>query len=145
MRRASISSPDYADLASRKPYTGSTNHIGARRTSPTLVCNTFVLTLMTAPAYAIGFRFHAGPAAALGVGVAMSWIFALLGLPVPTNCGRRLGTAAEAPALVSRCRRVARNALSGWARRGLSIWRCRMASWWRSSRIWTVLVYVAHR
>jgi hypothetical protein len=56
---------------------------------------------MTAPAYATRFRFHAGPAAALGVGVAMSWIFALFGLPVPTNCGRRLGTAAEALALVA--------------------------------------------
>jgi ABC transporter DrrB family efflux protein len=51
--------------------------------------NLFVLALMTGVATAIGFRFHAGPAAALAavglalvVGVAFSWIFALLGLLV---------------------------------------------------------------
>jgi ABC transporter DrrB family efflux protein len=51
--------------------------------------NLFVLALMTGIGYAIGFRFHAGPAAALAaivlallVGVAFSWIFALLGLLV---------------------------------------------------------------
>jgi ABC-type multidrug transport system permease subunit len=44
---------------------------------------------MTGVATAIGFRFHAGPAAALAavglalaIGVAFSWIFALLGLLV---------------------------------------------------------------
>jgi ABC transporter DrrB family efflux protein len=60
------------------------------------VRNAFVLTLMTALAAAIGFRFHAGPAAAvaaiglaLAVGVAFSWIFALLGLLVsdPESAG----------------------------------------------------------
>ena len=60
------------------------------------VRNVFVLTLMTALAAAIGFRFHAGPAAAvaalglaLAVGVAFSWIFALLGLLVsdPESAG----------------------------------------------------------
>ena len=35
----------------------------------------------------------------------------------------------------SRCSRAARNARSGRVRRGLSVWRCRMASWWRSVRI----------
>jgi ABC-2 type transport system permease protein/oleandomycin transport system permease protein len=58
--------------------------------------NLFVLALMTGVATAIGFRFHAGPAAALaalglalGVGVAFSWIFALLGLLVhdPESAG----------------------------------------------------------
>jgi ABC-2 type transport system permease protein/oleandomycin transport system permease protein len=51
--------------------------------------NLFVLALMTGVATAIGFRFHAGPAAALAaiglalaVGVVFSWIFALLGLLV---------------------------------------------------------------
>jgi ABC-2 type transport system permease protein/oleandomycin transport system permease protein len=51
---------------------------------------------MTGVGYAIGFRFHAGPAAALAaiglalaVGVAFSWIFALLGLLVrdPESAG----------------------------------------------------------
>jgi ABC-2 type transport system permease protein/oleandomycin transport system permease protein len=58
--------------------------------------NAFVLALMTAVAYAIGFRFHAGPGAALAavglavaIGVAFSWIFALLGLLVrdPESAG----------------------------------------------------------
>lgn len=58
--------------------------------------NVFVLALMTGVASAIGFRFHAGPAAALAaialavaVGVAFSWIFALLGLLVrdPESAG----------------------------------------------------------
>src|SRR6185436_9733657 len=51
--------------------------------------NLFVLGLMTGVAHLIGFRFHAGPAAALAaiglalaIGVAFSWIFALLGLTV---------------------------------------------------------------
>ncbi|HET8680373.1 MAG TPA: ABC transporter permease [Micromonosporaceae bacterium] len=62
------------------------------------VRNLFVLALMTAVAYLIGFRFHAGPTAALaavglalGVGMAFSWIFALLGLlvrdPEPAGTG----------------------------------------------------------
>jgi ABC-type multidrug transport system permease subunit len=53
------------------------------------VRNLFVLALMTAVASAIGFRFDAGPAAALAaiglavlIGVAFSGIFALLGLLV---------------------------------------------------------------
>jgi ABC transporter DrrB family efflux protein len=61
----------------------------AGRTAADAARNMFVLVLMTALAYAIGFRFHAGPAAALAalglavlVGVAFSWIFALLGLLV---------------------------------------------------------------
>jgi ABC-2 type transport system permease protein/oleandomycin transport system permease protein len=58
--------------------------------------NLFVLALMTGLAYLIGFRFHAGPVAAaaaiglaLAVGVAFSWIFALLGLLVrdPESAG----------------------------------------------------------
>ncbi|MBM0224380.1 ABC transporter permease [Micromonospora sp. ATA51] len=60
--------------------------------------NLFVLALMTGVGYAIGFRFHAGPAAALtaiglalAVGIAFSWIFALLGLlvrdPEPAGIG----------------------------------------------------------
>jgi ABC-2 type transport system permease protein/oleandomycin transport system permease protein len=53
------------------------------------VRNLFVLALMTGVAAAIGFRFHAGPAAALAaagialaVGFAFSWFNALLGLLV---------------------------------------------------------------
>ena len=59
----------------------------AGRTAADAVRNLFVLTLMTGVGSAIGFRFHAGPAAAfaaiglaVAVGVALSWIFALLGL-----------------------------------------------------------------
>jgi ABC-2 type transport system permease protein/oleandomycin transport system permease protein len=59
----------------------------AGRTAADAVRNLFVLGLMTGVATAIGFRFHAGPAAALAavglavaVGVAFSWVFALLGL-----------------------------------------------------------------
>jgi ABC transporter DrrB family efflux protein len=68
----------------------------AGRVAADAVRNLFVLALMTAVAHAIGFRFHAGPAAAiaavglaLAVGVAFSWIFALLGLLVrdPESAG----------------------------------------------------------
>jgi ABC transporter DrrB family efflux protein len=68
----------------------------AGRTAADAVRNMFVLALMTAVAAAIGFRFHAGPAAALAavglaltIGVAFSWIFALLGLLVrdPESAG----------------------------------------------------------
>jgi ABC-2 type transport system permease protein/oleandomycin transport system permease protein len=61
----------------------------AGRTVADAVRNVFVLGLMTGVAALIGFRFHAGPAAALtaiglavGVGVAFSWIFRLIGLLV---------------------------------------------------------------
>ncbi len=61
----------------------------AGRTTADAVRNLFVLALMTGVATAIGFRFHAGTSAALvavglavAVGVAFSWIFALLGLVV---------------------------------------------------------------
>jgi ABC transporter DrrB family efflux protein len=57
------------------------------RTLADAVRNLFVLGLMTGIGYAIGFRFHAGPAAALAaiglaiaVGVLLSWINALIGL-----------------------------------------------------------------
>jgi ABC-2 type transport system permease protein/oleandomycin transport system permease protein len=68
----------------------------AGRVTADAVRNLFVLALMTAVATAIGFRFHAGPAAALAaiglaltVGIAFSWIFALLGLLVrdPESAG----------------------------------------------------------
>ena len=68
----------------------------AGRTVADAVRNLFVLILMTAVAAVIGFRFHAGPAAALAalglalaVGVSFSWIFALLGLLVrdPESAG----------------------------------------------------------
>lgn len=60
------------------------------------VRNLFVLGLMTGIGYVIGFRFHAGAAAALAaiglalaIGVAYSWIFALIGLLVrdPESAG----------------------------------------------------------
>src|SRR6266508_3394567 len=60
------------------------------------VRNLFVLALMTGVGAAVGFRFHAGPAAALAaiglallVGLAFSWINALLGLLVrdPESAG----------------------------------------------------------
>jgi ABC transporter DrrB family efflux protein len=60
------------------------------------VRNLWVIVLMTGVGYAIGFRFHAGPtgalaaaACALAVGLAFSWIFALLGLLVrdPESAG----------------------------------------------------------
>jgi ABC-type multidrug transport system permease subunit len=51
--------------------------------------NCFVVLLMVAVGYAVGFRFHAGPAAALAalvlplaVGYLLSWISALIGLTV---------------------------------------------------------------
>lgn len=68
----------------------------AGRTTADALRNAFVIALMTAVAAAIGFRFHAGPAAALAavglaitVGLAFSWIFALLGLLVrdPESAG----------------------------------------------------------
>jgi ABC transporter DrrB family efflux protein len=61
----------------------------AGRTTADAVRNLFVLALMTGVGSLIGFRFHAGSGAALGAmglalltGVAMSWIFTLLGLLV---------------------------------------------------------------
>jgi ABC transporter DrrB family efflux protein len=61
----------------------------AGRTAADAVRNLFVLGLMTGVGAAIGFRFHAGPAAALAtivlalpVGVAFCWINALVGLLV---------------------------------------------------------------
>jgi ABC transporter DrrB family efflux protein len=61
----------------------------AGRTAADAIRNLFVLGLMIGVGAAIGFRFHAGPAAALGavalalaVGVAFSWSNALLGLLV---------------------------------------------------------------
>jgi ABC transporter DrrB family efflux protein len=61
----------------------------AGRVTADALRNLFVLALMTGVAHAIGFRFHAGPTAALAaiglavaVGVAFSWIFCLLGLLV---------------------------------------------------------------
>ncbi|TCM50653.1 ABC transporter permease [Kribbella sp. VKM Ac-2568] len=61
----------------------------AGRTVADAVRNLFVLLLMTGVGYAIGFRFHAGVAAAIGViglalliGVAFSWINAMVGLLV---------------------------------------------------------------
>jgi ABC-2 type transport system permease protein/oleandomycin transport system permease protein len=68
----------------------------AGRTAADAVRNLFVLALMTGVAAAIGFRFHAGPVAALAavglalaVGVAFSWLFCLLGLLVrdPESAG----------------------------------------------------------
>jgi ABC transporter DrrB family efflux protein len=68
----------------------------AGRTVADAIRNLFVLGLMTGVATAIGFRFHAGPTAALAalslavaVGIAFSWIFALLGLLVrdPESAG----------------------------------------------------------
>ena len=68
----------------------------AGRTAADAVRNLFVLALMTGVGYTIGFRFHAGPVAALGaiglalvVGVVFSWIFSLLGLLVrdPESAG----------------------------------------------------------
>ena len=61
----------------------------AGRVAADAVRNLFVLVLMTGVGHAIGFRFHAGVAAAsaalglaLAIGVAFSWMFALLGLLV---------------------------------------------------------------
>ncbi len=61
----------------------------AGRTVADAVRNLFVLGLMTSIGYAIGFRFHAGAAAALAaiglaiaVGVLLSWVNALIGLLV---------------------------------------------------------------
>lgn len=61
----------------------------AGRVTADAVRNLFVLALMTGVAYAIGFRFHAGATGALAaiglalaVGIAFSWVFALLGLLV---------------------------------------------------------------
>jgi ABC-2 type transport system permease protein/oleandomycin transport system permease protein len=68
----------------------------AGRTCADAVRNLFVLMSMTGLAHLIGFRFHAGPGAAmaatglaLAVGVAFSWIFALLGLLIrdPESAG----------------------------------------------------------
>ena len=68
----------------------------AGRTVADAIRNLFVLGLMTGIGYAVGFRFHAGPSAALAaiglaiaVGVVLSWINALIGLLVrdPESAG----------------------------------------------------------
>jgi ABC transporter DrrB family efflux protein len=68
----------------------------AGRVAADAVRNLFVVALMIAVASAIGFRFHAGPAAALAavalavaVGIAFSWLNLLLGLLVrnPESAG----------------------------------------------------------
>ncbi|MEU5715885.1 ABC transporter permease [Streptomyces sp. NPDC020403] len=59
------------------------------RTTADLARNVFVVTLMTAVGFALGFRIHAGVPAFLGgvllvlaFGFAMSWIFAVVGMGV---------------------------------------------------------------
>ncbi|MEU2631253.1 ABC transporter permease [Kitasatospora sp. NPDC007106] len=59
------------------------------RTTADLARNVFVVSLMTAVGFALGFRIHAGVAAFLGgvllvlaFGFAMSWIFAVVGMAV---------------------------------------------------------------
>jgi ABC transporter DrrB family efflux protein len=68
----------------------------AGRTAADAIRNLFVLGLMTGIGSLIGFRFHAGPGAALAaiglalaIGVVFSWVFALLGLLVrdPESAG----------------------------------------------------------
>jgi ABC-2 type transport system permease protein/oleandomycin transport system permease protein len=68
----------------------------AGRTAADAVRNLFVIALMTGVGTLIGFRFHAGPVAALAAvglallfGVALSWINALVGLLVrdPESAG----------------------------------------------------------
>jgi ABC-2 type transport system permease protein/oleandomycin transport system permease protein len=68
----------------------------AGRVAADALRNLFVVGLMTGAAAAIGFRFHAGPAAALAVvalavaaGLAFSWLNLLLGLAVrdPESAG----------------------------------------------------------
>lgn len=68
----------------------------AGRTLADVVRNLFVLAVMTGVGYAIGFRFHAGTTAAVAaiglallVGVAFSWLNALIGLLVrdPESAG----------------------------------------------------------
>jgi len=94
----------------------------AGRTTADAVRNLFVLALMTGVGYAIGFRFHAGPVAALAaiglalaVGVAFSWIFALLGLYVrdPEAAGIG-GLLAVIPLIFTSSTFVPINTFPGW-------------------------------
>src|SRR6266540_1296231 len=87
----------------------------AGRAAADAVRNLFVLALMTAVGAAIGFRFHAGLAGALGttglalaVGVAFSWLNALLGLLVrdAESAGLAGLLAVTVPAAVIRYRRT---------------------------------------
>jgi ABC transporter DrrB family efflux protein len=92
------------------------------RTTADAVRNVFVIALMTGIAAAIGFRFHAGPAAALAaialavtIGVAFSWIFALLGLLVrdPESAGIG-GILAVVPLVFMSSTFVPVNTFPGW-------------------------------
>ena len=94
----------------------------AGRTVADAVRNLFVLALMTGVGFAIGFRFHAGvPAAvaaiglALAVGVAFSWINALLGLlvrdPEAANVG---GLLAVIPLIFTSSTFVPVATMPGW-------------------------------
>jgi ABC-2 type transport system permease protein/oleandomycin transport system permease protein len=102
------------------PMSGSA--VLAGRVAADAVRNLFVLGLMTGLATAIGFRFHAGPAAALaalglalGVGIAFSWIFILLGLLVrdPESAGTG-GLLAVIPLIFTSSTFVPVSTFPGW-------------------------------
>lgn len=96
----------------------------AGRVTADAVRNLFVLTLMTGLAALIGFRFHAGPTAALAaiglalsVGIVFSWIFALLGLLVrdPESAGTG-GLLAVIPLIFTSSTFVPIATFPGWLR-----------------------------
>ena len=92
------------------PVTGAA--VLAGRVAADVLRNLFVVALMIAVGAAIGFRFHAGPAAALAAvalavaaGLAFSWLNLLLGLAVrdPESAGLVMRPAADpAPAILDR-------------------------------------------
>jgi ABC transporter DrrB family efflux protein len=96
----------------------------AGRTAADAIRNLFVLGLMTGVGAAIGFRFHAGPAAALAtialalaVGVAFSWINALLGLLVrDAESAGLAGLLAVIPLIFTSSTFVPVDTMPGWLR-----------------------------
>lgn len=96
----------------------------AGRTVADAVRNLFVLVLMIGVGSLIGFRFRAGPVAAAGaiglalaIGVAFSWIFALLGLLVrdPESAGTG-GLLAVIPLIFTSSTFVPIATMPGWLR-----------------------------
>jgi ABC-2 type transport system permease protein/oleandomycin transport system permease protein len=94
----------------------------AGRTAADAIRNLFVLALMIGVGTLIGFRFHAGAAAALAavglalaIGVAFSWIFALLGLLVrdPESAGIG-GLLAVIPLIFTSSTFVPVSTMPGW-------------------------------
>ncbi|TMC51471.1 MAG: ABC transporter permease [Chloroflexi bacterium] len=94
----------------------------AGRTLADLCRNVFVVLLMTAIGFAVGFRVHTGPLGLLGAllllllfGYTMSWVFALLGLAVgDPETAQAAAFPVVAPLVFASSAFVPVNTMPGW-------------------------------